>query len=513
MVFSISKKRKETPVVIGTMETGILPESMGGLADQVYSKRGGQGDFIPALAKGLIDRGLSTYVLMPNLKSQFHRHNGVTNKEQVAHRHGADPRHVLLVESHYIRNLEHPYAGDEAFTAAMFQSRAFPVVKTLRAQHEGNLVYVPNDYMPAGWLSAYLHTRGVPIVQVLHNVHDKEVPLYYYFDTPMSDFEHNFYMSETNQNALWSGTTGVKNARKVAVVSEAFKNELVEGWFPDKVPSHLREELRAKDALGDLVGIGNGLYDELLPEHQDDVFSQYAALGAQQVSPATQDLVSAKKANLAAYQRASGLVVNPDATLFFWPSRLDGFQKGAKSLVETVGSFVQHNPSAQVAIVADPTNEKEDGLQAALTNIALASRGQIAYHPFDDALSKFAYSAASVVVASPSFEPFGYFIPQGFAAGDLVLTSRVGGAKDMLKEYDSASNKGNGLFIDGLGSDAFYRGLEDVLRIHRSWQESPRLWNKKLHELGTYARDEWGLERMIDGYAKLIEEANGAPLT
>jgi len=66
-------------------------------------------------------------------------------------------------------------------------------------------------------------------------------------------------------------------------------------------------------------------------------------------------LIEAKKANLVKFQNRTGLRVDPEAILFYWPSRLDPVQKGVDLLEPIAQRFVDANPGVQIAVVATPS--------------------------------------------------------------------------------------------------------------------------------------------------------------
>ena len=128
--------------------------------------------------------------------------------------------------------------------------------------------------------------------------------------------------------------------------------ELYSDNYPDLVPESLLNELKIKYAHGRALSLPNGLYSNMLPENQQDLFEKFHG---KIFSPDTKDLVAAKKANLVAFQEATQLNIDENATLLFWPSRLDSFQKGIDLLEETAAEILRSNPDVQIAVVADPS--------------------------------------------------------------------------------------------------------------------------------------------------------------
>lgn len=500
----------DIPRVIGTPETGNLSLDVTSLGREFYSKRGGLGDVIPILAAGIP----GARILMPNFKRHFMAQNKMSVDEWNTMRHSTPIGKVHMIDSAYIAGLEHPYSGDVARTAAIFQARGKSILKSIRAEHEGRLVYISNDWLTGGYLSAYLRKRGVPMLHMVHNIHTWAIPIKLLGeglgDVEVDEFRDLYCYDTMVHDAIDSHATAIKNADYVGVVGHAFLMEIINGEFTDKIPPSVRREIQEKYKVGRALAIPNGLYDELLPEFQDELFRMFEKYGAVQFSPVTEDLIAAKTANKVAFQKATQerrycnhLKTDENAVLLFWPSRLDEFQKGARLLVDTVWDFVQANPDVQVAVVADPT-EGQGQIEKDMKNMAMAS-DRIFYSRFDKHLSKFGYSACNAVISAPSFEPYGYFIPQGLAAGSLILVTKVGGGKDMVSDYNPFLARGNGIHVEQHTTTAYRQGLDEILAASRHLQRNPEIANREIRRLMVETREHRGSENMIQGYLNVLE--------
>lgn len=497
-------KLKDVPIIIGTMESGYLSKKISPAANLFYSKKGGLGDVIPVLSQGLMERGLDVHIIMPNLESQFIREHGITKKDWMALRLKLPERNIHLIDSYHIEKLPHIYSGNKELTAAIFQAKAAPMVKTIRANAEGKGIFISNDWMTCGFLSAYLGTRGVPVLHMIHNIHTGHISLNDFYDVPLDDFKENFYYSDNDNSRIDSHATGIKNASYTGVVGEAFLQELISDSYPDLVPHAVLKEIKAKYQFGRALSLPNGLYNSMLPENQKELFDKFEG---RLFTPETENLLECKKDNLKAFQQATGLNIDENATLLFWPSRLDSFQKGIDLLEETANEIIRNNKDVQIAIVADPSNEKE-GHAERLTSIALGSSGQICYYRFNKDLSSFGYSAASIIIGAPTFEPYGYFIPQGLACGDLLVVSKVGGGRDMVKEYSETNNTGNGAHITEHSPAGFYKAVQRGVNIHRYFKRNPAIWEKEIRRFMIESRKSQGSKQMIDGYINVLEAIN-----
>ncbi|MDO9586131.1 MAG: hypothetical protein Q7I93_06595 [Syntrophales bacterium] len=88
--------------------------------------------------------------------------------------------------------------------------------------------------------------------------------------------------------------------------------------------------------------------------------------------------------------------VNPEAILFYWPSRLDPTQKGIHLLEDIAHRFVIDHGDVQIAIVGDGLGSDRSH-EDICGRIAWSSGGKIAYYPFSEPLSMLGFAAASDV--------------------------------------------------------------------------------------------------------------------
>ena len=117
-------------------------------------------------------------------------------------------------------------------------------------------------------------------------------------------------------------------------VGEKFLREVVEDYFLDRdlVPPSVRQEVKEKYAHDAARAIINAPSSQMYPERCEALVRKYGP---------DDDILEAKRENLVAFQQKTGLNVNPDALLYFWPSRLDPFQKGVELLEQICVSFTE----------------------------------------------------------------------------------------------------------------------------------------------------------------------------
>lgn len=103
--------------------------------------------------------------------------------------------------------------------------------------------------------------------------------------------------------------TAIKNASLINFVGERFLEEIVSDYFWDRpiIPPSVRQEVKVKyynDAVRIII---NAPSPSLYPENCEYL--------ARRFGPAD-DILAAKRENLVAFQRRTGLMENPDAILF-----------------------------------------------------------------------------------------------------------------------------------------------------------------------------------------------------
>ena len=140
------------------------------------------------------------------------------------------------------------------------------------------------------------------------------------------------------------------------------------------VPWSVRVETKARYYGHDTLVIPNGISPDVFPENQEENPEVDQPGLARRYGP-DDSLIEAKKANLVKFQKKTGLRVDPDAILFYWPSRLDPVQKGVDLLEDVAQQLVDANPGVQIAVVGDPVGG--DNFHAdVMGRIAYASGGE-----------------------------------------------------------------------------------------------------------------------------------------
>jgi glycogen synthase len=519
--FNILTRSTRTPVIIITPETARLPsEGMGQFAKYVSGKSGGLGDVISALCKGLSIRGIPVHLVTINLSTRFREEAGLSESEWVQKRHRLNPENVHLVSSAIFEGYRSAYDGSPLANAAEFQRQTVNTyIKEIRSQYDGRAILHTNDWMAGGVIAAYAKMRGVPVLHTVHNTHTGHVPLDMFYGVNLAKLWNALYISlESQQQCVDCQATAIKSATKISYVGEKFLKEVVTDYFLDRpiIPWSVREETKIKYVNRSALVIPNGISPDVYPENQQENPEVDRPGLAKRYGP-DDDIIEAKRLNLVKFQKKMGLIVDPEAILLYWPSRLDRTQKGVELIEEIAQRFVNEYAGVQIAIVGDPVGG--DWTHADIMGrIACASQGRITYHRFDQDLSILGYAAASDVFGASLYEPFGQIDVVGNLYGATATNRDTGGYSDKIKPlslraWGAPIDSGNGVLFRNYNGAGLWWGLTATVQNHRYFREHPREWEKQARRIMRETRSNWSLDNMVARYITAYEGLNdGKPL-
>ncbi|HOF04003.1 MAG TPA: glycogen/starch synthase [Syntrophales bacterium] len=503
--FEIIKRKEKTAVLIITPETGPLPEEMGDLAKYISGKSGGQGEVVSALCEGMTERGIHVHLVTLNLKRRFQRECNLDEWEWREQRYKLDPKRIHLVSSAVFADSMSAYAGNQLLTAAEFQREIVNnVIKTVRAQHQGKLILHSHDWMAGGIIAAYAKETGLPLLHTVHNVFTANLPVEYLGGVNWQSYAHNLYFTvDQGRECIDCQATAIKNATVINFVGERFLKEVVDDYFLDRpiIPPSVRREVQAKFHYGAAQAIINAPASQMYPENCPHLVRTYGV---------DDEVLAAKEENRREFQRRLGLNIDPGAILFYWPSRLDPFQKGVELLEGIAKEFVNAYPDVQIAIVGDGVGNDRTHVDI-LGRIAYSSGGRIAYQPFSESLSMLGYAAASDVFGASLYEPCGQIDQVGNLFGATATNRDTGGYHDKirelrLKEDGAPQDVGNGFLFRDYDTGGLWYALDKSVRFHRKPREVREAQIKRIMR---QARERYDLGTMIAEYIRIYERLNG----
>ncbi|MBI9017523.1 MAG: glycogen/starch synthase [Phycisphaerae bacterium] len=518
--FNVVKDSKKTPIILISPETAKLPNhGMGNLAKYVSGKSGGMGDVVSAICQGLTDRNLPVHLITLNLQERFQKESRITKKEWVDARYKLDPQNIHLVTSSVFENYQHAYEGNIINTAAEFQRQIINnYMREILVKYDGRGIIHSHDWMAGGSIAAYAKLRQIPLLHTIHNTHTCLIPVEAMQGVNLIAMWHDLYIrNEHGKECIDAQATAIKSATRISYVGKTFLKEIVQNHFMDRniIPESVRNETKVKHFNKASAVIPNGISPDVYPENQIANTSLDKPGLAVRYGP-TDDVIEAKRTNLLKFQHQMGLNSNADAILLYWPSRLDQNQKGVEILEDIAGKFVYENPDVQIAIVGNPVGDDMSHKEI-LGRIAYASGGRIAYHHFDEELSKLGYAAASDVFGASLYEPFGQIDVVGNIYGATTTNRNTGGYHDKieplaLKAWGAPEDCGNGILFNTYDSEGLWWGLFNAVENHRYFRNNRAEYQKQVKRIMARAREKWSMENMIAGYLDLYEKMIGKAL-
>lgn len=505
MAFEIMESPPRTGVLLIAPETGRLPEDMGTLARFISGKSGGLGEVVAALCEGLIERGIECHVATLNLKRRFQRECNLDEEQWRNIRYRIPPDRIHLISSSIFADLPSAYAGDPLLNAVEFQRQMVnSVIKAVRAQHGGRTILHSHDWMAGGAITAYAKSRGCPVLHTVHNVHTGHIPLDMYLGVDIDKLAHYLYFSrDQGRLCIDCQATAIKNASLINFVGYKFLEEILDDYFLDRpiIPESIRREVKEKFHHGSTLSILNAPSPGMYPEKSPYLVRNFGP---------DDDVLAAKKENLLAFQRRTGLIENPDAILLYWPSRLDPAQKGVEILEDIALRFVAEHGDVQIAVVGDGVG-RDRTHEEILGRIAWASGGKITCQPFSESLSMLGYAAACDVFGVSLYEPCGQIDQIGNLFGATATNRDTGGYHDKIRELvlqtDGApGDAGNGFLFRDYDSGGLWHGLGKSVHFHR---RSPDLRERQMKRIMKETRERYSLSSMIDQYVRIYERLNG----
>jgi glycogen synthase len=490
-------------------ETGRLSRDMGPLASYISGKSGGMGEVVSSLCQGLTDRGIDCHLATLNLSRRFQQENHLNDDQWQRITGTIDPDRIHLVNSAVFDNLSDAYAGNPVVNAAEFQKAMVnQIIPRIRATNGGHVIIHSHDWMAGGIIAAYAKMSGCPVLHTLHNVHTGHIPLDLLFGVDTAKLSDNLYRSvDQGKQAIDSQATAIKNASLVNFVGARFLREIVDDHFANRpiIPSSIRQEVKIKQQIGATRAILNAPALNMYPERSEHLILKYGP---------EDDVIAVKRENLIEFQKRTGLIVNPEAILLYWPSRLDPSQKGVELLEVIAQRFVTVHPDAQIAIVGngvgnDRTHEDICG------RIACASGGKITYQRFNEPLSMLGFAAASDVFGASLYEPCGQIDQVGNLFGATATNRDTGGYHDKIRELIFSDNgepkdTGNGFLFRDYDCNGLWYGLTRTVQFHRLSRE---IRERQIKRIMRETRQIYNPEKMVDKYIDAYETlCDGIPL-
>lgn len=502
---TVPKKPAKPRILIVTPEITYLPPGMGNMTQRMSAKAGGLADVSASLVSALFELGADVHVAMPNYRRMFQGDIFNLHEKELRKYHEVLPdTHIHLAEDRIFYYREQVYSNhsDESMRIALIFQRE--VINHIIPQVRPDLIHC-NDWMTA-LIPGMARRRGIKSLFTVHNIHTRQVSLAQIEEAGIdaAEFWMNLYFCGLPENYYHarSGipvdllTSGIFAAHYINTVSPRFLWEIVEGWH-NVVPDSVRAELRNKYFAGCSAGILNAPDVSYDPETDDSLVRNFTA----------KDVMAGKAANKAALQRELQLKEDPDAPIFFWPSRLDPVQKGPQLLTEILYQIVSDywDRTLQVVVVANGPHQQ--WIEKIVAAFDLHERVSIV--DFDERLSRLAYAASDFMLMPSLFEPCG--LPQMTAPlyGSLPVVHSTGGLYDTVHPLDVAESTGNGFRFDYYGADGFRWAIDRAMEFHAL---PPDIREREIRRIMKESAREFSHKEVARRYIEIYEEMLERPL-
>lgn len=456
------KKRKKKRILIVTPEITYLPQGMGNMANHLQAKAGGLADVSASLAAALYKQGADVHVALPHYRQMFSVNVGrFINEELRIYKSKMPEDRIHLAEDrifYYRNNVYDNYAATNMELALTFQRE---VINNIIPRVNPDLVHC-NDWM-TGLIPAVAKRLGIKSLFTLHNIHSLKTTVEHiekvgidsrefwgnlYYDRMPQGFEESY-----KDNYVDFLSTGIHASDYINTVSPRFLTEIVESQHSFVKPNILRE-ITTKVQEGAAEGVLNSPDPSYNPQTDTGIEFQFGP----------EDSAEGKAKNKKIFQEYLGLDVDPDAALFFWPSRLDPMQKGCQLLTEILHALCTRyrNPRIQVVLVANGPYQVH--FHEIVERHEL--HRSVSVSAFDERVSRMAYASADYVFMPSLFEPCG--LPQmiGPIYGTLPVGRDTGGIHDTVQHIDADAGTGNGFLFESYDSQGLAWAVDQAMQFH-----------------------------------------------
>ncbi|MBO5904845.1 MAG: glycogen/starch synthase [Kiritimatiellae bacterium] len=497
-------KAKNPRILIVTPEITYLPEGMGNLSGKMSAKAGGMADVSASLVAALYELGADVHVALPHYRRMFHEETAklVADELKKYKSHLPDERiHLAEDRCFYYRDTVYDRGDGNIKLALAFQRE---VINHCIPYVQPDLVHC-NDWM-TGLIPAAARRMGIPSLFTVHNIHTQKLTLDWVEDMGIdaAEFWNNLYYSyppysyeeSRSNNQIDLQASGCFASHFINTVSPTFLKEIVDGWH-SFVPDSIRNEIRNKYNAGCASGILNAPDPIDNPVTDDKIPFKYGPDNHWEM----------KRKNKVALQHALGLEENPDAPLFFWPSRLDPVQKGPQLLTDITYRFLEkyHDQGAQIAIIANGP------FQQAFWDIrnfhGIGNR--LAVRNFDARLSQLGFAASDFTFMPSLFEPCGLPQMQAPIYGSLAIAHNTGGLHDTVDMLDWGASKGNGFVFDIYDSQGLMWAMDKAMEFYREPRE---LREREISRIMSESLTRFNHKECARRYIELYERMLDRPL-
>lgn len=499
------KRTKNPRILIVTPEITYLPAGMGNMSNRLRAKAGGLADVSASLVGALFRQGADVHVALPHYRKLFHVDTGsLIDRELRNYVSNLSHNRVHLAEDRifYYRDAVYSNYTDDSLAMALAFQRE--VINNIIPSVNPDLIHC-NDWM-TGLIPAAARRLGIPCLFTVHNIHTHKVTMdviedrgidaaeffrYLYFDRP----PYNYYESRSS-NPVDMLASGIFAAHFINTVSPTFLQEMVNyqhGFVPDEV----RREIISKFNAGCASGILNAPDPDSEPSCDPELSRHYDET----------DFHKVKRELKLEFQQKTGLRQNPDAPIFFWPSRLDPVQKGCQLVTDILYNMLHkyHREGLQVAVVANGAYQRYFRQIRDMHQLY----DTLTVCDFDSGLSKLGFAASDFMMMPSLFEPCGLPQMECQKYGCLPVVRDTGGLHDTVEMLDTVNHTGNGFVFETFDSNGLFWAVDRAMDFYRMPAE---VKNMEIARIMTEAKARFTYEVTARQYMDTYESMLHRPL-
>ena len=456
-------KKKNPRILIVTPEITYLPDGMGNMTNRLSAKAGGLADVSASLVSALYELGADVHVALPHYRKMFHVDiGGFINDELLIYKSKLPDDRIHLAEDRIFYYQDRVYSNSQETDLRIALAFQREVINNIIPRVKPDLVHC-NDWM-TGLIPAEARMLGIPSLFTFHNIHTVKATLAQIEDVGIDAAEfwsnlfyswppHNYEESREN-NPVDFLCSGVFSSHFINTVSPTFMKEIVDNRH-DFVPPNIQYEVASKYHAGCAAGILNSPDASADPETDTNLVRNYGVL----------DHYDGKRENKTRLQEHLGLDIDPDAPLFFWPSRLDPVQKGCQLVADILYHIVEkyRDDGLQVAFIANGAYQHVFHDIVNLHSI----HNRVAVCDFDEGLSHIGFAASDFLLMPSLFEPCG--LPQMTSCiyGSLPVVRDTGGLHDSVSHLDVEKSTGNGFVFETYDPGGLAWAIDQAMNFHR----------------------------------------------
>jgi glycogen synthase len=213
-------------------------------------------------------------------------------------------------------------------------------------------------------------------------------------------------------------------------------------------------------------------------------------------------LEEGKRQNKSVLQKHFNMTPDPDAPVFFWPSRLDPVQKGPELLAHILFELTLRYPRLQVVMIANGPYQHHFKDIVNLHNLHL----RVAVCDFDEKLSRQGYAGSDFLFMPSRFEPCG--LPQmvGPKYGTLPIACDTGGLHDTVEHIDRKKGTGNGFLFKDYSVEGLWWAMEEAMNFY----DQPQSWRiEQTKRIMGEAENRFNHKRTAQDYMSIYRKVLG----